>query len=72
MFYRLEQSKTTNARASGVMRARKPAWGIAHAPMSRGDEIRPADLVNIFEKIMGNPEVFKKVKSGDKIRVEKA
>jgi len=40
--------------------------------MSRGDEIRPADPVNIFGKIMGNPKVFKKVKSGDKIRVEKA
>jgi hypothetical protein len=41
-------------------------------PMSRGDEIRPADPVNIFGKVMGNPKVFKKVKSGDKIRVEKA
>ena len=41
-------------------------------PMSRGDEIRPADPVNIFGKVMGNLKVFKKVKSGDKIRVEKA
>ena len=41
-------------------------------PMSRGDEIRPADPVNIFGKVIGDPKVFKKVKSGDKIRVEKA
>ncbi len=41
-------------------------------PISRGDEIRPADPVNIFGKVTGNPKVFRKVKSGDKIRVEKA
>jgi len=41
-------------------------------PISRGDEIRPADPVNVFGKVKGNPKVFKKVKSGDKIRIEKA
>lgn len=41
-------------------------------PASRGDEIRPASAVNVFGKIDGDPEVFKRVKSGDKIRIEKA
>lgn len=41
-------------------------------PISRGDEIRPADPVNVFGKVQGDPKVFKKVKSGDKIRIEKA
>lgn len=41
-------------------------------PMSRGDEIRPADPVNVFGKVRGDPKVFKKVKNGDKIRVERA
>ena len=41
-------------------------------PISRGDEIRPADPVNVFGKVKGDPKVFKKVKSGDKIRIERA
>ena len=40
-------------------------------PISRGDEIRPADPVNVFGKIRGDPKIFKKVKSGDKIRIER-
>ena len=36
------------------------------------NEIRPASPVNVFGKIIGDPKVFKKVKSGEKIRVEKA
>lgn len=40
-------------------------------PISRGEEIRPANPVNVFGKVIGDPKVFKKVRSGDKIRVEK-
>jgi len=41
-------------------------------PISREDEIRPADPVNVFGKVKGDPKVFKKVRSGDKIRIERA
>lgn len=41
-------------------------------PMSRGDEIRPASAVNVFGTVEGDPEVFKKVRSGDKVRIERA
>ena len=40
-------------------------------PASQGDEIRPASPVNIFGKVIGDPKVFKKVRSGKKIIVEK-
>ncbi|MEM2110777.1 MAG: cyclophilin-like fold protein [Candidatus Bathyarchaeia archaeon] len=40
-------------------------------PISRGSEIRPADPVNVFGKVKGDPKIFKKVKSGDKIRIER-
>ena len=40
-------------------------------PMSRGEEIRPASPVNVFGKIVGDPTVFKKVRAGTKIRVER-
>ncbi len=44
-------------------------WG--PTPASRTpDEIRPASPVNVLGKIIGDPTVFSKVKSGDKIRVE--
>ena len=41
-------------------------------PMSRGQEIRPASPVNVFGKIVGDPTVFKKVRTGTKVRVERA
>jgi hypothetical protein len=41
-------------------------------PISRGNEIRPANPVNVFGKVKGDPRVFKKVRDGDKIRIEKA
>ena len=41
-------------------------------PMSRGEEIRPASPVNVFGRIVGDPTVFKKVRAGTKIRVERA
>ncbi len=40
-------------------------------PISRGNEIRPADPVNVFGKVIGDPKIFKNVRSGDKIRVER-
>ena len=40
-------------------------------PASQGDEIRPASPVNVFGKIIGDPKVFKKVRSGAKIIIEK-
>jgi hypothetical protein len=41
-------------------------------PMSRGQEIRPASPVNVFGKIVGDPTVFKEVRAGTKVRVERA
>ncbi|MEA3485440.1 MAG: cyclophilin-like family protein, partial [Candidatus Aerophobetes bacterium] len=40
-------------------------------PASQGDEIRPASPVNVFGRIIGDPKIFKKVKSGAEIIVEK-
>ncbi|TFH19227.1 hypothetical protein E4H04_00735 [Candidatus Bathyarchaeota archaeon] len=41
-------------------------------PMSRGDEIRPASAVNVFGKITGDPKIFKKVRNGEQVTIEKA
>ncbi len=41
-------------------------------PASRGDEIRPSSPVNVFGKIVGNPRIFKKVKSGEPVRIAKS
>ncbi len=41
-------------------------------PISREGEIRPADPVNVFGRIIGDPKIFRKVRSGDRIRVERA
>jgi len=41
-------------------------------PVSKGDEIRPASAVNVFGKVEGDPKVFKKVRSGERIRIERA
>jgi hypothetical protein len=40
-------------------------------PMSTGEEIRAASPVNPIGKILGDPEVFKAVKTGTKVRIEK-
>jgi hypothetical protein len=40
-------------------------------PASRGNEIRPASQVNVFGRVESKPTVFKKVRSGEKIRIEK-
>ena len=41
-------------------------------PASRGDEIRPASPVNVFGRVLGDPTVFKSVRSGTTVRVERA
>ena len=40
-------------------------------PMSSGDEIRPASGVNVFGTVDGDPRVFKKVRSGTKITLQR-
>ncbi|UCH58198.1 MAG: hypothetical protein JSV18_05505 [Candidatus Bathyarchaeota archaeon] len=41
-------------------------------PASRGDEIRPTSPVNVFGKVEGDPKVFKKVRGGERITVERS
>jgi len=41
-------------------------------PASRGGEIRPASPVNVFGRVQGDPKVFKKVRSGERVRIERA
>ena len=41
-------------------------------PASRGDEIRAASAVNVFGRLLGDPTVFKPVRSGTTVRVERA
>lgn len=41
-------------------------------PASRGDEIRPASAVVVFGKVKGDPQVFKKVRSGETVTIERA
>lgn len=54
-------------------------WPVGHAfciffgrtPVSRGDEIRPASPVNVFGRVEGDPTVFKRVRDGEKVLVER-
>lgn len=39
-------------------------------PVSRPGEIRPASPVNVFGRVIGDLERLKKVRSGEKVRVE--
>ena len=41
-------------------------------PVSTGDEIRPASAVNVFGRVSGDPTVFKKVRAGVKVKLERA
>ena len=41
-------------------------------PASRGSEIRPASPVNVFGRVLGDSQVFKAVRSGTTVRVERA
>jgi uncharacterized protein len=41
-------------------------------PASVGDEIRPASAVNVFGRVDGDAKVFKQVRSGASVRLERA
>jgi hypothetical protein len=41
-------------------------------PASRGDECRPASAVNVFGRIEGDPTVFRAVRPGTQVRLERA
>jgi hypothetical protein len=41
-------------------------------PASRGDEIRPASAVNVVGRIVGDATVFKRVRSGARVLIERA
>lgn len=41
-------------------------------PASRGKEPRAASPVNVFAKTVGDASVFRKVKDGDKVKIEKS
>jgi hypothetical protein len=40
-------------------------------PASVGDEIRPASAVNVFGRVEGDATIFKKVRSGAKVKLER-
>ena len=39
--------------------------------MSQGDEIRPASAVNVVGKALGDATVFKQVKNGERVTLER-
>jgi hypothetical protein len=41
-------------------------------PMSAGDEIRPASAVNVFGRITEDAALFKKVRSGTRVHLERS
>jgi len=41
-------------------------------PASKGKEPRAASPVNVFARIVGDPLVFREVKDGDKVRIERS
>jgi uncharacterized protein len=41
-------------------------------PVSEGDECRPASPVNVFGRITGDPRVFRTVRAGARVRLERA
>jgi hypothetical protein len=41
-------------------------------PASRGEEIRPASPVNVIGRVEGDPRVFKKVRGGERVVIERA
>jgi len=40
-------------------------------PASRGDEIRPASAVNVIGRVTGDATVFKKVRAGTRVTIER-
>ena len=41
-------------------------------PASHGDEIRPASPVNVIGRVLGDPTVFKRVRSGERVTLGRA
>jgi uncharacterized protein len=41
-------------------------------PASHGDEVRPASPVNVFGRVTGDAKVFKQVRDGARVRIERA
>lgn len=41
-------------------------------PSSQGNEIRPSSPVNVFGRIVGDARLFKKIRSGTQVRIERA
>jgi hypothetical protein len=41
-------------------------------PASRGAEIRPASPVNVIGRVDSDPGIFRKVRGGDRVRIEEA
>ena len=41
-------------------------------PASQGDEIRPASPVNVVGRVDGDPTIFRKVRAGTRVRLERA
>jgi uncharacterized protein len=40
-------------------------------PASQGDEIRPASPVNVVGRVSGDPKVFRTVRAGTRVRLER-
>lgn len=40
-------------------------------PASRGNEIRPASPINVVGRVQGDPKVFKRVRGGERVTLEK-
>lgn len=40
-------------------------------PASRGDEVRPASPVNVFGRLLGDPTIFRTVRAGTGVRLER-
>lgn len=40
-------------------------------PVSRGGEARPASPVNVVGRVVGDPTVFRKVRAGTRVRLER-
>jgi len=40
-------------------------------PVSHGDECRPASPVNVVGKVVGDARVFKKVRAGTRVTIER-
>ena len=41
-------------------------------PVSTGDEVRAASAVNVIGRVLGDPAVFKQVRSGTRVTLEQA